>query len=60
MLARLSAGGVGVGVGVGLGVGLAACAATGELPVGPPVGAVQAANTGRMSSGTRARRFKRR
>src|ERR1700682_6480420 len=57
MLARLSGGGVGVGVGVG--VGLAACAATGELPVGPLVGAEHAAIKGSISSGTRVRRFKR-
>ena len=59
MLARLSAGGVGVGVGVGEGV-VAACAAIGELPVGPLVGAEQAANTGSTSNGMRLRRFKRR
>jgi hypothetical protein len=56
MLVRLSAGGVGVGVGVGV----AAWAAIGEPPVGPPVGAEQAAIKGIMSNGTRARRFKRR
>jgi hypothetical protein len=60
MLARLSGGGVGVGVGVGAGVGVAACAAIGELPVRLLVGAEQAATTGSMSSGIRARRFKRR
>jgi len=58
MLARLSGGGVGVGVGVGLGV--AARAATAEAPVGPLVGAEQAASTGSKSSGIRGRRFKRR
>jgi hypothetical protein len=60
ILARLSAGGVGVGVGVGAGVGVAACAAIGELAVGPPLGAEHAATRGSMNSGARARRFKRR
>jgi len=61
MLARLRVGGVGVGVGVGVGFGdAAASAATGELPVGPPVGCEQAATTGRMSSGSKLERFKRR
>src|SRR6266581_3907482 len=60
ILVRLSAGGVGVGVGVGFGVGAAARAATGDAPVGPLTGAAHAATRGSTSSGTRARRFKRR
>jgi hypothetical protein len=58
MLVSARAGGVGVGVGVGFGV--AASAPTGEAPVGPLVGAEHAAISGNRSSGTRARRFKRR
>jgi hypothetical protein len=46
-------------VGVGVGAGVAACAATGEPPVGPLVGAEHAAIRGSISNGTRARRFKR-
>src|SRR2546421_12627419 len=60
ILVRLSSGGVGVGVGVGFGVGLGARAATGDAPVGPLSGAEHAAERARRSSGTRARRFKRR
>ena len=60
MLGRLSCGGVGVGVGVGVGLGVAAMAATGELPVGAPIGPEQAAANGRIRSGSRLRRFKRR
>lgn len=61
MLARVSAGGVGVGVGVGVAFGVAAAsAATGEPPVGPPDGCEQAATSGRISSGSKLERFKRR
>jgi hypothetical protein len=51
---------VGVGVGVGVGLGVAACAATGELPVGPLLDAEHATITGRRIIGSRHKRFKRR